>query len=184
MTPTTNHFDAAVLCQIFRSLFAQSHRTRLQGGAEEPLYQPVIKGDLPHTIYFRHDYFASALHEVAHWCIAGRNRRQLEDYGYWYTPDGRNTEQQHAFEQVEVKPQALEWIFCIAAGYPFRISADNLAGDGKVSERFKQAICRQCQLYCDAGLPERANKFALSLQQYFTGEDFTKADQYQYEALN
>jgi elongation factor P hydroxylase len=56
------------------------------------------------------DYLASALHEVAHWCLAGVERRKLEDYGYWYSPDGRSRGEQSAFENVEARPQALEWI--------------------------------------------------------------------------
>ena len=52
-------------------------------------------------IVFTHDYFASALHEVAHWCVAGPERRRLTDYGYWYAPDGRTEKQQMEFERVE-----------------------------------------------------------------------------------
>src|SRR3546814_2809228 len=48
---------------------------------------------------------------VAHWCLAGAARRRQDDYGYWYAADGRDLEQQHLFEQVEVKPQALELLF-------------------------------------------------------------------------
>lgn len=33
------------------------------------------------------------------------------------------------FEDVEVKPQALDWLFCVAAGFPFNVSCDNLEGD-------------------------------------------------------
>ncbi len=53
-------------------------------------------------------FYASALHEIAHWCIAGENRCQQVDYGYWYEPNGRSEERQFEFEKVEVKPQALE----------------------------------------------------------------------------
>ncbi len=35
----------------------------------------------------------------------------LPDLGYWYAPDGRIEEQQALFEQVEIKPQAIEWLF-------------------------------------------------------------------------
>ncbi len=28
-----------------------------------------------------------------------------------------------------MKPQALDWLFCVAAGYPFNVSCDNLEGD-------------------------------------------------------
>src|SRR5690606_1871522 len=120
---------ASTVVRIFNELFVSSHHTRLEGGAEEPLYQASAAPDqLSHCIKFTRDYFASALHEISHWCIAGPKRRLLEDYGYWYAPDGRNAAQQKVFEQVEVKPQALEWIFSEAAGYRFRLSADNLDG--------------------------------------------------------
>jgi elongation factor P hydroxylase len=36
---------------------------------------------------------------------------------------------QSQFEDVEVKPQALDWLFCVAAGFPFNVSCDNLEGD-------------------------------------------------------
>jgi len=120
-------------CELIEKLFEQaffsSYQTVLKGGAEEPLYQPSEKKSVPHTIYYREDYLASALHEVAHWCLAGEVRRQQLDFGYWYQPDGRTAEEQRLFEKVEVKPQALEWIFSQAAGVSFQVSADNLAGE-------------------------------------------------------
>jgi elongation factor P hydroxylase len=113
------------------------------------------------------DYPASALHEAAHWCVAGVQRRQLPDYGYWYAPDGRCVEQQAEFERVEVKPQALEWIFARACGRRFRISADNLAGGLGPSEAFKSAIWRQVQDYCGGGINARAQAFACALAREF-----------------
>jgi len=80
---------------VFNALFLPTYGTRLVGGADEPLYLPAKHGK-PHTIYYRDDYTSSALHECAHWCIAGPERRQLEDYGYWYAPDGRSREQQRS----------------------------------------------------------------------------------------
>ncbi len=38
----------------------------------------------------------------------------------------RDAQTQSQFEDVEVKPQALDWLFCVAAGYPFNVSCDNL----------------------------------------------------------
>ena len=84
----------------------------------EPYYQPATGECDMHRLFYRSDYFASALHEVAHWCIAGERRRQLADFGYWYTPDGRSPQQQSAFEAVEAKPQPLDWFFSLACGYP------------------------------------------------------------------
>jgi elongation factor P hydroxylase len=103
--------NATDLITIFNHLFDAPENTVLIGGAQEPLYIP---GNDKNRIYFRFDYFASALHEVAHWCLAGKKRRQSEDYGYWYKPDGRDAAWQVRFEEVEVKPQALECIFSAA----------------------------------------------------------------------
>ncbi len=75
-------------------------------------------------------FFNSALHEISHWSIAGDKRRLLPDLGYWYAPDGRTAEQQALFEQVEIKPQAIEWLFATAFGRKFRVSLDNLTGEG------------------------------------------------------
>ena len=40
------------------------------------------------AIYFARGFYSSALHEIAHWLVAGKERRKLEDFGYWYEPDG------------------------------------------------------------------------------------------------
>src|SRR5690606_24572189 len=106
--------DVKHLEQNFNLLFREQERTILCSGAEEPLYQPADNDHDCHIIYSTHDYFSSALHEISHWCIAGKQRRSLLDYGYWYEPDGLTAEQQFLFEQVEVKPQALEWLFTLA----------------------------------------------------------------------
>ena len=90
--------------------------------------------------------------EQAHWCIAGKSRRLLRDYGYWYVPDGRNASQQFEFERVEVKPQALEWLFSTACGIQFKVSADNLNNDMGISPSFKKAIAAQARAYCEHGL--------------------------------
>ena len=171
------------LCACFNTAFYQSHNTCLIGGAEEPMYVPA--GDpcagkaLPYAqIYFTRDYLASALHEVAHWCIAGRARRSLLDYGYWYAPDGRTSTQQVHFEQVEVKPQALEWIFSVALGIAFRISVDNLQQGITASDSFKTAIYQQAITYLERGLPPRAALFAKALRQQFKGGDYHNKKNY------
>jgi len=148
-----------LLEQVFRECFLEDYRTVLLGGAEEPLYQPApMTGEL-HRIFYRHDYAASALHEVAHWCIAGPARRTRLDYGYWYAPDGRDASQQRAFEQVEVKPQALEWHFARACDRDFRLSADNLDGESGNLAVFAAAVREQARRYCAEGLPPRAARF-------------------------
>jgi elongation factor P hydroxylase len=126
------------LIACFNQCFADQH-TRLVWGGDEPEYLPA-QGSQPAQIQFAHGYFASALHEISHWCIAGPARRQQADLGYWYAPDGRTREQQALFEQVEIKPQALEWLFTVACGRPFRVSLDNLNGDAGDGQAFKDAV--------------------------------------------
>ena len=155
------------LIVLFEKTFLLSHRTRLLGGGEEPEYIPAIDINSEHTIVFTRDYFASALHEIAHWCIAGERRRQLPDYGYWYAPDGRTAEQQKKFEQVEAKPQALEWLFSRACGSAFRLSADNLDGDADITDSFKRSVLQEAKRYClnvnSANDESRAVTFAKAL---------------------
>ena len=117
------------LTAIFNSLFSDSFNTRLEGGADEPLYLPASSSCKHNRLVFCQDYISSALHEVAHWCLAGEKRRNLIDYGYWYHPDGRSRAQQKIFEKVEIRPQALEWIFSVAASHSFTVSTDNLLGN-------------------------------------------------------
>ena len=154
---------------VFDGCFAAAGglNTRLRGGFAEPYYRPACAKLDHHRIEFTLDYPASALHEVAHWCVAGAARRLQPDYGYWYAPDGRTAEQQALFEQVEVKPQALEWIFARACGLKFRVSADNLQSGLGPSAAFKEAVWQQAQSYCRDGVNERAGRFARALAQEF-----------------
>ena len=150
------------LITIFDRQFLATFNTCLIGGAEEPLYTPA-EHDQPAKIYFREDYLSSALHEVSHWCIAGDKRRQLEDYGYWYTPDSRNIETQKEFESVEIKPQAIECIFHWCLGLSFRVSVDNLSLPEYSAEQFKKNVMGQVGSYLCGSLPERAQIFSTSL---------------------
>ena len=156
---------------LFWETFFRRYKTVLKGGAEEPLYQPSEEPGTPHCIYYREDFISSALHEVAHWCLAGEERRQQVDFGYWYMPDGRDNEQQKHFESVEVKPQALEWMFSEAAGHTFNFSADNLNGTGELSDEFKAAVAEQAQRWCRMGLPARGAEFVDALGIYFGTPD-------------
>lgn len=163
-------FSAARLERVFAVCFTDEWRTVLLGGSDEPYYQPAGKAAELHSLHYRSDYFASALHEVAHWCIAGERRRQLADFGYWYAPDGRDTEQQRAFESVEVKPQALEWILSQACGYRFCISVDNLGAAGELesdTRLFKQEVLAQALHWQRNGLPPRAAVFFAALGREF-----------------
>lgn len=154
------------LVMLFNDLFVTSHQTELVANGEEPIYLPA-DGDRLSRIVFTRDYFSSALHEISHWCIAGEKRRQLVDFGYWYEPDGRSLAQQQAFEVVEVKPQALEWIFSEAAGIKFRVSVDNLNFREYDSSSFTEKVRRQMAVYLKQGLPERAKQFTDALVTHY-----------------
>ena len=163
------------LIALFRRCFFRNFTTCLVKGSDEPVYLPASYGRPHHEIRFAHDYFSSALHECCHWFIAGAARRQLEDFGYWYQPDGRSPQQQAAFEQVEVKPQALEWILSVAAGHRFRISADNLSGVATDMAPFRAAVLEQVHHYIANGLPTRAEKFRLALADFYrTGDSMDR----------
>jgi elongation factor P hydroxylase len=157
--------DPTELQRIFDGLFAERLNTVLRGGAPEPFYEV----GRPCVLHYREDYFASALHEVAHWCVAGKERRALDDFGYWYEPDGRSPSQQREFEQVEVKPQAMESLFAQACGWEFTLSADNVDGDARPSQAFAAAVQAQREVYLAEGLPSRAARFVEALRTTWTG---------------
>ena len=158
----TDQFDARQVTRLFDRVFGVSDKTVLIGGAEEPFYQPGA----PHRIYFRADYLRSALHEVAHWSIAGQRRRQLRDYGYWYTPDGRDDDQQQAFFVVEARPQAIERCFCEELGIAFSPSVDNVGAHiAPLQLHFFQVRIQQWHdQFQRGGLPPRAARFLTALR--------------------
>lgn len=138
------------LIQLFNHLFAHSgyHTpTCLVRGNNEPEYFASHHGE-PARIEFAHGFFASGLHEISHWCIAGKQRRQLNDFGYWYSPDGRNKNTQRLFEQVEIKPQAIECLFALALGRYFYVSQDNLNATFDTSDStFAQDVFEQAKQF-------------------------------------
>ena len=162
-------FDPQVdeLIALFDNTFADTFNTRLIRGEDEPIYLPADIDTPYHRIVFAHGFFSSALHEIAHWCIAGEKRRLLEDYGYWYCPDGRDESQQKAFEQVEIKPQAVEWALTLSAGRRFRVSTDNLNGAEPDREGFTEAVYAQLCQYAETGFPPRAMTLMKALQLHF-----------------
>lgn len=186
--------ELAPLIALFDGLFAETFNTLLRRAPEEPLYLPAgmrltqtgERGDddereeresRHHRIYLARGFFSSALHEVSHWCIAGAARRLKEDYGYWYAPDGRDTEQQTAFESVEVAPQALEMLFHAAVDKPFHVSVDNLELEVD-RDAFAQRVTQRAAEYEQNGMPARAAAFCHALkdvwQRGLTTEDAIK----------
>lgn len=112
------------IARRFNAAFSRSHGTVLIGGAVEPLYLPAC-GHRPAVIRYTRDYAQSALHELAHWCLAGAQRRTRVDYGYWYLSPPRAPLEQQRFEAVETPVQGLELIMAVATGVRFHVSADN-----------------------------------------------------------
>jgi elongation factor P hydroxylase len=162
------------IIQLFDRIFLDAENTQLIGNADEPLYIPSSSRGVPHQLIFRENFLSSALHEIAHWCIAGKQRRLQQDFGYWYQPDGRTVDEQAKFESMEVKPQALEWIFSNACGQKFTPSADNLNASDDIADdtAFKQALVKQARQWCESQqLPSRGMIFIDALSKEFNTAD-------------
>ncbi|EGP17978.1 elongation factor P hydroxylase [Halomonas sp. TD01] len=157
---------------LFDGVFSARYQTRLIKGGDEPLYRPATSETPYHQVIFARGFFASALHEISHWCIAGEKRRLLEDYGYWYLPDGRDAQQQQAFEKAEIAPQALEQLFTRACGRTFHVSVDNLGGDVEVDrDAFASNVNARAARYLEEGLPLRANALFVALTRYYQHQE-------------
>ncbi|MFM2481581.1 elongation factor P hydroxylase [Celerinatantimonas sp. YJH-8] len=156
------------LIQIFNDTFYADYRTRLELGGDEPIYLPADETHSDHRIIFARGYYASALHEIAHWLVAGPERRLREDFGYWYEPDGRTAAVQAQFENVEVRPQAYEWILAVSAGFPFNVSCDNLNGDFEPNRLdFMQRVQHEVMQILAQGLPPRVALLSQALCQFY-----------------
>lgn len=176
------------IIQLFDGCFSASFNTRLVKGNDEPIYLPAGATDIGIAaqdyaqVVFAHGYYASALHEIAHWCLAGEQRRLKVDFGYWYCPDGRTAEQQAKFQQVEIKPQAIEWGLCIAAGFEFNVSCDNLSGDefGQQPDHrgFREKVHDQVKTYLANGFPPRAQILMQALSKFYQQPIPTNIEQF------
>lgn len=170
------------LIAVFNHTFASEFNTQLVKGGDEPIYMPAhtdfeqyVSCEY-HRIIFAHGFFASGLHEISHWLVAGLARHQLVDFGYWYIADGRNAQQQAEFEKVEIVPQAIEWIICVAAGFQFRVSADNLADIVIDRLAFQHKIHDQVRLYLENGLSARTQALVTALQAFYNTKPLVLAD--------
>lgn len=161
------------LVKLFHYCFAHTQNTILVGDAEEPMYKPSNDHCQYNQVIFTRDYFSSALHEIAHWCLAGTQRRTQIDYGYWYLPDGRDPSQQAQFETVEVKPQAVEYAFSLASNITFRVSIDNLKGGQTSSEKFERAVEQQLARFVQSGFNARTQRFLEALHYFYATASLT-----------
>lgn len=165
------------LIQIFNQTFFEQFNTKLELGGDEPIYLPADENIPYHRIIFARGFYASALHEIAHWCVAGPKRRLLEDFGYWYQPDGRSAQVQAEFEKVEIRPQAYEWILALSAGFAFNVSCDNLSGDVEPDRlEFMRKVHQEVMGIFDAGMPPRVQALSDALRQFYNIAPLTKAD--------
>ena len=178
------HAQVDWLILHFNAWFSH-HNVVLVRGDFEPEYFPATT-DVPARIQFAHGFFNSALHEISHWCIAGAHRRTLPDLGYWYAPDGRTQEQQSLFEQVEIKPQALEWLFSRALLRPFRVSLDNLTGEGGDGSTFKDNVYQQVLHYLEhpESIPKDGAAFIEHLCREIRDGQPLSANEFSRDALN
>lgn len=171
----SNAFNYQDLIQIFESTFLSDFNTQLVCGTDEPIYLPADNDVSYHRIIFAHGFYASALHELAHWLVAGEKRRLLEDYGYWYEPDGRSAAQQTEFEKVEIVPQAIEWAVALSCGFKFDVSADNLSGIEIDRFAFKHKVYQQLLGYLDNGFSPRTTQLINACSTFYQTAPLTKS---------
>ena len=184
LQPSKSGFNSQDLIKIFNAQFYLEYNTKLVLGDHEPVYIPANNGCSYHQIIFAHGYFSSALHEISHWLVAGKKRREQQDYGYWYEPDGRDQQRQAEFEKVEVLPQAIEWILTVSCGAEFDVSSDNLSGIVINRLGFKQKVYQKVLMLLERGVCERTAQLIKALQDaYKTSalkpEDFSYQGMYQ-----
>ncbi|MFT5164287.1 MAG: elongation factor P hydroxylase [Alteromonadaceae bacterium] len=177
-------YDYQDLIKIFEQTFYQQYQTRLIKGIGEPVYLPQDEQSSDNRIIFAHGYYASALHEIAHWLVAGFERRKIEDFGYWYKPDGRTIAQQATFEAVEVKPQAIEWLLCVATGFDFNVSCDNLSGEPTDRLVFQHNVYQQVKHLLENGYNKRVEQLVGALAGYYQTALPLSLKQFEYQGIN
>ena len=170
--------NSEMISDLFNSTFEEKYRVRLIGGAAEPIYLPPTDKKTG-AICFREDFVSSALHEVAHWCLAGRDRRKMIDFGYEYISPPRDEIAQKIFLHAEARVQGLERLFSEVSGVSFSASLDNLDCDEVTTKKmpnlvleFETALETESQnwkLKIDRNPSLRAAIFYDSLHEIHTG---------------
>lgn len=137
--------------------------TVLMGGAAEPVYLPATRRR-PALIRYTRDFAQSALHEIAHWCLADAAARRLVDYGLWYDPPPRTAAVQERFYAAEVPVQALEMLLARVCAVPFHFSADNPGADGGAArQRFERRVQGAYRALLEEGVNLRARAVLTAL---------------------
>lgn len=78
------------MIEIFNSCFVDDFNIRLIKGDDESIYFFVDAEVSYNRIVFVYGFYVSVIYEISYWCIVGKARRELVDFGYWYCSDGRD----------------------------------------------------------------------------------------------
>lgn len=141
---------------LFNDLYGARENTWLTRAEDDPCYLPGRGGQPRNLICFAHGFYTSALHEIAHWLLAGPDRRRLVDYGYWYQPGERSDAVRSRFFAVEKNNQSLEWFLTVAAGIRFFVSVDEPAMPAGRLQEFRRAVAERARQRVMEGLPAAA----------------------------
>lgn len=164
---------------IFNGCFKLTENTVIRSTQDEPNYQPTQPGEPLNCIFYTADSYASIMHEISHWCRAGRQRRTMHDYGYWYKEHGRTPAEQIIYVASESKTQALEWILCVAAGARVLIIPENQPISYAPSPGFKTQIYAHTMTLLSNGMPARAEIFKTALLKFYGRESIFCASLFQ-----
>ena len=164
--PSAHTLTDRQIAGCFNRWMGRAYRVRLLGGAEEPVYLPPAPPahERPAIIRYTRDYPASALHELAHWCIAGPERRARLDYGYWYQPPPRDAAARAAFVRAEIRVQALESRLAAICGLPFRVSLDDMSSPVALADTFSRQVSGAAAAMVESRLPPRARELMTLLR--------------------
>lgn len=151
------------LARVFNLRFGERYNVVCVGGFAQPEYLPADQTQGAAQLGYTQDYAASALHEIAHWCIAGTRRLALADFGYDYLPPPRDKRIQQRFFALEYKVQLLEAWFALGTGVRFVASADNFECTQIAYDVFAQKIADALALPSMLKIPLRAQQFTNAL---------------------
>lgn len=152
-----------MLAEVFNRSFGERYHVRCLGGFDQPEYLTAVQTKGPAQLRYTLDYPASVLHEIAHWCVAGKARLARNDFGYGYLPPPRDCATQQRFFALEFKVQALEAWFALGTGVRFVASADNFECSDEARNAFAQQIADAVQAFTLSDIPPRAQRYTLAL---------------------
>ena len=83
------------------------------------------------------------------------------------TLDDELIQKQAEFENVEIKPQAIEWLLSTAAGFEFNVSVDNLNGEQTCRFDFQQRVHQQVLTLINNGFNSRTEALLKALSHFY-----------------